>query len=97
MSVKPENHTPSNPRGLGITCCTTCGQPVAVVGELSDTGDCRLCTHDLARYDVLADELVTHLRAWLEACRERRISDADIRTVLDIVVDTELDSRGVLA
>ena len=88
---------PMNPTGLGVTRCTTCGQPVDLVGHLCDDGNCRLCSHDLARFDVLADELQAHLHSWIAACRQRKISDVDIKTVFEIVIDCELDRSGVLA
>jgi hypothetical protein len=84
------NPTPSaNPRGLGITVCTSCGRPESVVGKLGvieqHPGTCHYCAHDLERYEVLADELHNLVWPWVQACRERGVSDREVEEVVDIV------------
>lgn len=82
---------PMNANGLGITLCTSCGEPRTVVGDLDDDGNCRLCAHDLDRYDVLADELRALLtpayRSWLASCRARGVTPYDIDVVLCMLTD----------
>ena len=80
---------PKNPRGLGVTCCSSCGQPISVIGKLGVLPqyptECHYCAHDLDRFEVLADELEALVDPWIRACRERKVSERDIEEVFDIV------------
>jgi hypothetical protein len=85
----PTDRDPANPTGLGVTRCTSCGQPESVVGKLGlkagYTDTCDYCANGLDRYEVLADELQAIVWPCIDACRARDVSDRDIEEVFDIV------------
>lgn len=100
MSHAPSTKTPASPdrettpaqanRRLGVTHCTACGQPIEVVGALSQNGTCNYCNHDMAAQTVLTDELRRFIQPWLTACKERDISPEMIASAwddLDIAFD----------
>lgn len=95
-NTRPTLHSTPAPIGnnkpkLGVNICDSCGRPPAIVGTFStdDTtrGLCRVCAHDLKRYDVLEDELVDVMRAWYAASLERGFRPREIEDVMEAVAE----------
>ena len=89
---------------LGVDICDCCGRPPAIVGPVNTNekmpGLCAYCAHDLARFDVLTDELVPILRDWYRACLDRDITSGQIEDIVDSAVDrlaTEARAEPVTA
>lgn len=98
MLAKSTALDPANPNGLGISCCTACGQTVDVVGQLRPDGHCGVCGDELDRYDVLTDELRRVIEPWIVACRARHISDQIVTEVWELVrCDLEQFEGSVIA
>ena len=98
MLAKTTTPDPANPRGLGVTRCTACGQSVEVVGPLRQDEHCGVCGHELDRYNVLTDELRRIVAPWVAACHARQIGDQVINEVWELVgYDLDQPEGSVLA
>lgn len=90
MSIATPQAAAPKPK-LGVDICDSCGRPPAIVGALSsgprNRGLCRVCAHDLARFDLLEDELADVMRAWYRASVERGFKPSEIEDTIHAVAD----------
>lgn len=75
---------PPNPRGLGVTCCTSCGQPVETVGELRPDGCCGVCGSGYDRGTALIDELKRAVASWVAACHARSVTAREMEEAWEL-------------
>jgi hypothetical protein len=60
-------------RKLGIDACTSCGEPVALVGALRSDGCCHVCGLESDRTGALINELRRAVGPWVRACIARGV------------------------
>lgn len=81
--------------GLGDTHCTSCGEPVQIVGALRVDGPVRDCCEYCAkRYELstaLETELAAAIQAWIDSCKRRRITSELIHDAVDFIRASQFD------